>query len=685
MTGDRSQAESAAFAFAGSPRPRGLPRPKGAGWDPGAHDGPVPPCGAGSSGAVLPVLLLPTASVALLLVPVLGSLGGVLLFTGLTLVSLAVGGWCLRLRARCRGTERERDLHASLFHYHREAAALVDSQGVIRRANPAFSRLAGRPASRLEGTPFVDLLAPSDRTPILGAIRGAMGGKPGGSEAALRPEEGERLQVEITTIPAAEGEEVVGAFQLVRDVTRRKEIEKKLQDRALHDPLTGLPNRALFQDRIGHAMQRVRRHGGRMALLYLDLDGFKEVNDTEGHAIGDRLLDGVSARLSCFMREGDTVARLGGDEFAVLLEKVEGEGDAVTAAERVVELLDDPFRIEGREIEVGASVGVALSSPDLEDVEALVRQADRAMYEAKRHGGHGHCVYRDELERAALSPDRVTEELSRALDSDQLLLHYQPIVDLAGTKIVGVEALVRWRHPERGILLPSAFLSVAEESGLIAYLDRWVLRRGCADVKAWMDGGLVDDGPFFLSVNLSTGLLEEADLSGSISAALEEEDFPAHRLQVELAERDAVGSEEKVRILKSLGLRVALDEFGTASSSLGYLRDLEVDVLKVDRSFAQVLAAEQTSVAVIRTALTLAELLGLEVIVEGVEEPTQLRRLQDLGGRLVQGFYFGSPVEARELRDLLRRGLPPSWAWRPGTGIGAGRRGRGPGDPIRRR
>ena len=582
---------------------------------------------------------------------------------GVALV-LALGAWALERHRQRRALRRAEDRKNSLFEHNGDAVAGVDGDGVVERVNPAFLRLTGFRAEELRGTSFVSLVGAADRPRVLAVLRGLGRGAGDCFETTLRRRDGSEVRVELSTVPITEDGEAVGAYQVARDITRRKQLERELESRALEDFLTGLPNRALFTDRLDHAMRRLSRDGRRVGLLFLDLDRFKAVNDGAGHEAGDALLQEVASRLRCFLREGDTVARLGGDEFAILLEDLTDPHEAESAAERVAELLAPPFSIDGQRVKVGASVGVAVSSVETSRPEELVRQADLAMYEAKRRGGNRPRMYSPALAAAAADWPNLGEELQRALRDEEFTVHYQPIVDLAGSHIVGAEALVRWQHPERGLVSPSGFLAFAEKTGSVVPMDLWVLRRACREARRWDEERLVE-GTFFLSVNVSRRHLQEGGVVESIRTVLEAEAYPAERLQVEIPEDAAADAAATIRALRELGVRVALDDFGTGLSSLDYLKDLEVDILKVDRSFVLALGGENTSVAVLRTVLTLAQTLGFRVIAEGVEDPVQLRRLQTLGGRLVQGFYFGHAVSAEDFRRLLRQGLPPAWTWRP--------------------
>jgi diguanylate cyclase (GGDEF)-like protein/PAS domain S-box-containing protein len=565
----------------------------------------------------------------------------------------------IRLHDGRRELERQQQEHRSLFQNNVDGVVAVDDQGLILMANPAACGLAGYEEADLIGRSFADLIVGEGRERAAAALKAALSGMHSTLETEVRHLDSGLSEVELTSVPILIGEEVVGVYEILRDSTERKRLERELEDRALHDYLTGLPNRALFSDRLAHALNRRRRDGERVALLYVDLDRFKPINDRAGHKVGDHLLCEVASRLKSLVRDADTVARIGGDEFAVLLETVDGEKQALAAAERIVSIVRAPIITAGEEHQVGASVGIAVSTEELSHPEELVHQADLAMYEAKRRGGFQFRLYSRELEDEGSGwADQVEGQLRRAVEKEELELAYQPIVDTSGATIVGVEALVRWRHDEHGLLMPDSFIGVAEKSSLIAELDRWVLERSCIEVKRLLDFGVIKP-PFCLSVNLSARHFDETDFVEAIEGIIRGTGFPSNILQLEITESSAGGDPAKIRELKSLGVKVAIDDFGTGYSSLSYLKDLDVDVLKVDRSFILALGADPASVAIVRTILTLAEMLNLEVIVEGIEDPVQLSHLEDLGGRLVQGFFFGRPVPSAGLAALLSRGVQP--------------------------
>ena len=543
----------------------------------------------------------------------------------------------------------------SLFHHSVDAVAAVDDTGRVKRTNPALTELTGFPSEALSGRSFTELAIPAQQTGVQHALGKIARGKRRRLETTIRRAGGRTLEVELSSIPVVIEGEVRGAYEIILDITDRKELERELQNRALHDYLTGLPNRSLFSDRLDHALERARRDGGRIALLYVDLDKFKLVNDEAGHAAGDGLLREVAARLRTVVRGGDTVARIGGDEFAVLLEDLENEADATMTAERIVALVRTPMTIEGKELQVGASVGVAVSSEDTSEPEELVKQADLAMYEAKRRGGFGSEEYQVGLEELhADSTGELESELRLGIERNELTLRYQPIVDITEDRVVGFEALVRWEHPRHGLLLPSTFIPMAEESSLIAELDRWVLEHSLRETREFVSGKSNDQ--LFMSVNLSGRHFVERDFVDAVSQIILDTNFDPDSLQLEITESAAGGDLDMVRRLKALGVKVAIDDFGTGFSSLGYVKDLDVDVLKVDKSFVLGLGADPSSVAIVRTIITLAEMMDLGVIIEGIESSEQLAHLRDLGGRMVQGYYYGRPVELEHVGEILQNG-----------------------------
>ncbi|QIN80401.1 EAL domain-containing protein [Rubrobacter marinus] len=447
------------------------------------------------------------------------------------------------------------------------------------------------------------------------------------------------------------------------DVTERKGLEEQLEHEAFHDTLTGLPNRALFMDRLAHALTGTERGGESLAVLFLDLDNFKVVNDSLGHEEGDELLVEIARRLRGSLRPGDTAARLGGDEFCVLLEDIAGEEEAVRVVGRLEEAFSAPIRMAGQEVHVSASVGIAIGSGATyrqgKDAEALLRDADLAMYEAKARGRNKHVVYDPSMNARARARLRRENDLRRAIEREELAVYYQPKVDLRTGSISGFEALVRWESPERGIVPPDEFIALAEETALIFPVGRWVLEEACRQAKEWREeyGAVGDD--LSVAVNVSARQLqqEQGGIVEEVERVLALTGLEAGCLHLEITEsvlmEDVPQNISTLARLKALGVHVEIDDFGTGYSSLAYLKRFPVDGLKMDKSFVEKLDSDEESAAIVEAMIMLARALDLEVIAEGVETPAQLARLRSLGCDVAQGYHFGRPVEAMAATGIL--------------------------------
>ena len=427
--------------------------------------------------------------------------------------------------------------------------------------------------------------------------------------------------------------------------------------RAFHDSLTGLPNRALFLDRLELAHARARRSGLPIAVLFMDLDAFKNVNDSLGHAAGDELLVLVAGRLRRCLRPADTAARFGGDEFAVLLEDLDAPAAAATVAQRVLDALRAPFLIQGQEVLVGASIGIASSAhPGSDD---LLRNADLAMYRAKGLGKGRYQVFEPGMHVAVLERLELEVDLQRALDRDEISVHYQPIVELATAQIIAVEALVRWRHPARGMIQPSEFIPLAEESGQIHRLGQYVLQRAIRDARAW-NNGVRAHAPVRVGVNLSARQLQEATLIGQVAAALADGGLEAEQLVLEITEtvlmQDLEGTVGKLHELKRLGVLLSVDDFGTGYSSLQYLRRFPLDSLKIAKSFVDGVGGPSQDASVARAIIELGTSFQLNVVAEGIERADQRGRLMELGCSYGQGYLFSHPLPADQVEQLLAAG-----------------------------
>jgi diguanylate cyclase (GGDEF)-like protein len=443
---------------------------------------------------------------------------------------------------------------------------------------------------------------------------------------------------------------------LARALEVERELEDQLRHQAFHDPLTTLANRARFMDRLDHALQRAARHRQGLGVLFMDLDDFKSVNDSLGHPAGDRLLAHVAERISGNLRPGDTAARFGGDEFAVLLEEGVTTDDAVLVAERITTALHDPVMLGEKEVFVRASLGIAIAGSGNAPDEIL-RRADVAMYVAKAQGKGRFAIYDETMEESIVGRLELASELQRAVERQEFVVHYQPSVTLSNNNIAGVEALLRWQHPTRGLLYPADFVAVAEETGLILPIGAWVLREACMRARQWQSE-FPSDPPLSLAVNISARQVHQPGLRDIVAAALADSGLPPHSLILEITEtlmmQDAELSIARLGELKELGIRLAIDDFGTGYSSLSYLRKFPVDILKIDKSFVDGVSRRSKEQELAQSIIELGQTLKLEIVAEGVEQAEQLGWLQSRHCDMGQGFYFSEAIAPDDLTRLLR-------------------------------
>jgi diguanylate cyclase (GGDEF)-like protein/PAS domain S-box-containing protein len=551
---------------------------------------------------------------------------------------------------------RSEERFRSLVRNSADVNMILDTTGVVVYESPAVERVLGyRPQERL-GTRGTELLHQEDRERVTQQYADLVKSPNGQltTEMRVRHADGTYRLIEATAKNLVDEPSVAGVVVNYRDISERRMLEDELRHQAFHDSLTGLANRALFADRLEHALSRTRRSRHRLAVLFLDLDDFKTINDSLGHGEGDQLLVAVAARLRDAVRAGDTIARMGGDEFAVLVEDA-SNGSPMDVAERLMATLQTPFERSGKELFVHGSIGVAVSASPKETPEELLRNADASMYMAKSHGKNRIEVFEPSMHAAALSRLAIKGALERAVEREEFEVRYQPIVKLATRELIGVEALVRWRHPERGLVLPTEFIAVAEETGLIIPIGRWVLEQACRQARDWES--VRPTRPLTMSVNVSGRQVAEPGFVQSVADVLTSSGLAPERLVLEFTEgvlmRDTEATTATMGELKGLGVRLAIDDFGTGFSALNYLRSFPIDVLKIDGSFVASMSAGADQRALVRAILRLGETLHLSTIAEGIEDAGQLADLRALGATLGQGYFFARALTAEEISVLL--------------------------------
>jgi diguanylate cyclase (GGDEF)-like protein/PAS domain S-box-containing protein len=571
-----------------------------------------------------------------------------------TQVSLAVEGASLAKDLHRRQSEAR---FRQLVAHSSDLITVLDAGGIVRYQSPSIERVLGYPVDEIEGTDFGRLLGDSDRPRLAQIVGGSREttAETHAIECSLQHLDGTWLQFEVRHANLLQDEHVRGVVLTSRDVSERKAFEEQLAHQAFHDPVTNLANRALFADRVQHALTRTQRGGPPVGVMFIDLDDFKTVNDSLGHAAGDLVLQEVGRRLEDAVRPSDTVARFGGDEFAILLDAVVDSQEAADVAARILRTLEVQLEIDGKQVFPRASVGICLADPgdDPVDAEELLRNADVAMYMAKGDSKGSYRVFEPAMHERVLERLELRAELQRAIELEQLQVHYQPVIRLNERASYGVEALLRWVHPTRGMIPPLQFIPLAEETGLIIPIGRWVLREACRQgVRLHRRFPL--PVPLTMSVNLSARQLQSDTIVSDVQEALQSSGLPPSTLVLEITETAMMDDTDiavrRLHELKAIGVRLAMDDFGTGYSSLSYLSRFPVDILKMDRSF---LSSKKDDPGLAAAIIALGNSLDLEVVAEGIEHPEQISPLQDLGCRLGQGFLFARPMSQEALFDYL--------------------------------
>lgn len=568
--------------------------------------------------------------------------------------------------------ERTAELHKSnqtlsvLIQASPLAIFVLDTEGRVSLWNPAARRMFGWDEKEILNKPF-PLVPDEERKEFQALFEDALQGKIGGDyEARRQRKDGSSIDVNVwrAALRNTAGE-VNGVMVIVADITERKAAEARINYLAYHDTLTGLPNRVSLEERLVESIAHAGRARGQLAVMFLSLDRFKKFNDTLGHVIGDRLLKSVAERLTVAVRDGDTVARFGSDEFAFLLTRIEGADDAARAAREFQRVLDPLFDVEGHELYVTASIGIGLYPEDGADAQELLKSAGSALYRAKQSGGNNYQFYTADMNERALHRLALENKLRWAVERGEFRVYYQPQVSIGTGRVTGMEALVRWQHPEMGLVPPVEFIPLAEDTGLISPIGEWVLRTACAQARVWQGYGF---DQLRVGVNLSPRQFQQPDLVPMVERLLKETGLDAASLELEVTESSVMkNAESSIRTLaelKAMGIKIAVDDFGSGYSSLSYLKSLPIDVLKIDQSFVRDMTSDPKDAAIVMAIIQLAHSLQLEVKAEGVETEEQLRFLSLLRCDAMQGFLFCKPLPVDAFEQLLLEGrsLSPAGA-----------------------
>jgi len=555
----------------------------------------------------------------------------------------------------------------SVVESARDAIVLTDGNGKIISWNNGAEIMFGYTAEKIMGQPIALLCSAgySDihtTSPEVNTLISAGLLHPGSNAVETNGIKSDQtefpLEISVSSWRTAEGMFYSG---IIRDITERRSLEDQLTHQALHDPLTKLANRVLFRNRVEHALTRAQRRNAEVAVLFLDLDNFKTINDTLGHASGDALLISVAERLLACLRVSDTASRLGGDEFAVLIEDTIDTEGGILVAERIREVLRTPFLIDGKQVFAGVSVGIATSSSAKETPEELLRNADVAMYMAKSQGKNQYAVFENAMHDAVLRQAELELELRNAIDQDEFEMVYQPIIDLNNGDVMAMEALIRWNHPRNIHIGPNEFVPIAEETNLMPRLGEWILNEACREAAKWQDE-FEPTKPLDITVNISSRQFLDGSLVDAVRSALYSSGLNPQNLILEITEGTMLSNTEatinKLEELRLLGVRLAIDDFGTGYSSLSYLHKFPIDVLKIDRSFIEKINDGHEGAAMARAIISMSETLHLETIAEGIETPDQITALKDLGCEMGQGYLFAKPLSRHDVRNFLRDSKP---------------------------
>jgi diguanylate cyclase (GGDEF)-like protein/PAS domain S-box-containing protein len=550
--------------------------------------------------------------------------------------------------------EESNEQYKSLFESSPDAIYSLDDEGRFVSLNPASELLTGYSSEEAVGMSFMPLISTEDLSEAIKHFDDAKKGVPSSAELVLIQKDGQRININATHFPMRVNGEIVGTYGTARDITQKNLYDQQMKELAFYDPLTRLPNRKLFEESVGQMINLSRKDRHPFAILFLDLDRFKMVNDSFGHHIGDEFLKMVAERLMQTIRKKDTLSRLAGDEFTILVPETSQE-EVTGLAEHIYQGIAVPYNVSGNSVTVSASIGIAFST-GITDVHELIRNADTAMYYTKKFRRHHYTVYSEELDLKASYKLKIEHDLTSAIEKNQFELYYQPIIDLKTEKIIALEALIRWHHPEFGMVPPLDFIPVAEESGQITTIGNWVLKTACHQNKIWQESGIP---PFKVAVNISTKQLQQCDFVDCVRKILKETNLDSTWLELEVTEsillEDVNLIKDSLLELKRTGVSLSIDDFGTGYTSLSYLRQYPFDKVKIDKSFIDDISRDLNGKRITSAIISLAHSLNMNVVAEGIEGDTELTYLEAENCDGGQGYFFSHPLPVHSLKPYLSK------------------------------
>lgn len=582
--------------------------------------------------------------------------GSVFVFVTAIIASYYISKYLKQLQSSKKALEEKEEVYRSLFEHNPDLVCSLDLRGRFTNVNPSTIRLSGYSKSELINAHFIPYLATDSKDMAINLFRKAYRGEAQTFEVGIKHKLGHRIDFLVKSSPIIIEDDIVGVYIVGKDITAWKQAQQKIDYMSTHDALTGLPNRTYFKQLLHENIYSAKRNNEMIALLLIDIDRFRVINDALGHENGDKLLRAIAHRLSRQIEKHHILSRIGGDEFTIVMPNLSHPNQAIECCKQITTMFEESFHFGGYESHLTPSIGVVLFPTDGEDVESLVARADTAMYRAKSQGANQFVMYSKISDDFTTSNLALENDLRKAIERDELKLHYQPIISLKTGKVIAVEALIRWEHPQLGLLSPMEFIPLAEDTGLILPIGEWVIKTACQQMKQWHNMGLSD---LSISINLSARQMSDEQLFNNIKYILRQEGLDPSRLELEVTESLAMYDVEKMFVqmqaFTQLGVKMSIDDFGTGYSSLSYLTQFPIHSLKIDRTFISKISDNPDDLVVVTAIIAMAHSLQLKVIAEGVENEEQLRKLHELGCDNIQGFLLSKPLPAQNISPLFHK------------------------------